>query len=136
MPKLIINDKSNIRQNISMNFFLDDEIITFKGIKKEIEYVDYGEHTIKASTLFVKSLEQKINIEKEVTEIEIRFNWKIWLFDLIFWLSITILLFKTLNGETATSKFLFSALTLGVLGNLCLIIGKPLVLKVKEQIKY
>ena len=44
MPKLIINDKSNIRQNISMNFFLDDEIITFKGIKKEIEYVDYGEH--------------------------------------------------------------------------------------------
>lgn len=136
MPKLIINDKSNIRQNISMNFFLDDEIITFKGIKKEIEYVDYGEHTIKASTLFVKSLEQKINIEKEVTEIEIRFNWKIWLFALIFWLLITILLFKTLNGEIATSKFLFSALALGVLGNLCLIIGKPLVLKVKEQIKY
>jgi len=103
MPKLIINDKSNIRQNISMNFFLDDEIITFKGTKKEIE---------------------------------IRFNWKNWLFALIFWLSITILLFKTLNGETATSKFLFSVLTLGVLGNLCLIIGKPLVLKVKEQIKY
>ena len=95
MPKLIINDKSNIRQNISMNFFLDDEIITFKGTKKEIEYVDYGEHTIKASTLFVKSLEQKINIEKEVMEIEIRFNWKNWLFALIFWLSITILLFKT-----------------------------------------
>ena len=69
-------------------------------------------------------------------EIEIRFNWKNWLFALIFWLSITILLFKTLNGEIATSKFLFSALTLGVLGNLCLIIGKPLVLKVKEQIKY
>lgn len=136
MPKLIINDKSNIRQNISMNFFLDDEIITFKGTKKEIEYVDYGEHTIKASTLFVKSLEQKINIEKEVTEIEIRFNWKNWLFALIFWLLITILLFKTLNGEIATSKFLFSALALGVLGNLCLIIGKPLVLKVKEQIKY
>ena len=132
MPKLIINDKSNIRQNISMNFFLDDEIITFKGIKKEIEYVDYGEHTIKASTLFVKSLEQKINIEKEVMEIEIRFNWKNWLFALIFWLLITILLFKTLNGEIATSKFLFSALALGVLGNLCLIIGKPLVLKVKE----
>ena len=131
MPKLIINDKSNIRQNISMNFFLDDEIITFKGIKKEIEYVDYGEHTIKASTIFVKSSEQK-----EVMEIEIRFNWKNWLFALIFWLSITILLFKTLNGEIATSKFLFSALTLGVLGNLCLIIGKPLVLKVKEQIKY
>ena len=132
MPKLITNDKSNIRQNISMDFFLDDEIITFKGTKKEIEYVDYGEHTIKASTFFIKSSEQKINIEKEVTEIEIRFNWKIWLFALIFWLLITILLFKTLNGEIATSKFLFSALALGVLGNLCLIIGKPLVLKVKE----
>ena len=132
MPKLIVNNKSNIRQNISMNFFLDDEIITFKGTKKEIEYVDYGEHIIKASTLFVKSSEQKINIEKEVMEIEIRFNWKNWLFALIFWLLITILLFKTLNGEIATSKFLFSALALGVLGNLCLIIGKPLVLKVKE----
>lgn len=36
MPKLIINDKSNIRQNISMNFFLDDEIITFKGTKKKL----------------------------------------------------------------------------------------------------
>ena len=132
MPKLIVNDKSNIRQNISMDFFLDDEIITFKGIKKEIEYIDYGEHTIKASTLFVKSLEQKINIEKEVTEIEIRFNWKIWLFALIFWLSITILLFKTLNRGMESSKFLFSALILGVLGNLCLIIGKPLILKVKE----
>ena len=93
MPKLIINDKSNIRQNISMNFFLDDEIITFKGIKKEIEYVDYGEHTIKASTLFVKSSEQKINIEKEVMEIEIRFNWKNWLFALIFWLSISSIVF-------------------------------------------
>ena len=34
MPKLIINDKSNIRQNISMDFFLDGEIIAFKGIKK------------------------------------------------------------------------------------------------------
>ena len=127
MPKLIINDKSNIRQNISMNFFLDDEIITFKGTKKEIEYVDYGEHTIKVRTLYFKSSEQKINIEKEI-----RFNWKNWLFALIFWLSITILLFKTLNGEIETSKFLLSALTLGVLGNLCLIIGKPLVLKVKE----
>ena len=132
MPKLIINDKSNIRQNISMDFFLDGEIIAFKGIKKEIEYVDYGDHTIKASTLFIKSSEQKINIEKEITEIEIRFNWKNWLFALIFWLSITILLFKTLNGVMESSKFLFSALTLGVLGNLCLIIGKPLVLKVKE----
>ena len=135
MPKLIINDKSG-RMDSSMDFFLDGKFITFKETKKEIEDVDYGEHTIKAQTLFLKSLNQKINIEKEVTEIEIRFNWKIWLFALIFWLSITILLFKTLNGETTTSKFLFSALTLGVLGNLCLIIGKPLVLKVKEQIKY
>ena len=131
MPKLVINDKSG-KKNTSMNFFLDDKVIKFKENKKEIENVDYGEHTIKASTLFVKSSEQKINIEKEVMEIEIRFNWKNWLFALIFWLSITILLFKTLNGEIETSKFLLSALTLGVLGNLCLIIGKPLVLKVKK----
>ena len=114
MPKLIINDKSNIRQNISMNFFLDDEIITFKGIKKEIEYVDYGEHTIKASTLFVKSSEQKINIEKEVMEIEIRFNWKNWLFALIFWLSITILLFSKFTISQIIFSF-FSSLSITIL---------------------
>ena len=75
MPKLIINDKSG-RMDSSMDFFLDGKFITFKETKKEIEDVDYGEHTIKAQTLFLKSLNQKINIEKEVTEIEIKLDWK------------------------------------------------------------
>ena len=66
MPKLIINDKSG-RMDSSMDFFLDGKFITFKETKKEIEDVDYGEHTIKAQTLFLKSLNQKINIEKEVS---------------------------------------------------------------------
>ena len=74
MPKLVINDKSG-KKNTSMNFFLDDEVIKFKENKKEIENVDYGEHTIKARTLYFKSSEQKINIEKEVTEIEIKQNY-------------------------------------------------------------
>jgi len=134
MPKIIIESKispngAGDRFKLKIN---DEKIVEVKFNEKTEIDVDYGEHTIKASTLFVKSSEQKINIEKEVMEIEIRFNWKNWLFALIFWLLITILLFKTLNGEIATSKFLFSALTLGVLGNLCLIIGKPLVLKVKK----
>ena len=75
MPKLIINDKSG-RMDSSMDFFLDGKFIAFKETKKEIEDVDYGEHTIKAQTLFLKSLNQKINIEKEVTEIEIKLDWK------------------------------------------------------------
>ena len=75
MPKLVINDKSG-KKNTSMNFFLDDEVIKFKENKKEIENVDYGEHTIKVRTLYFKSSEQKINIEKEVTEIEIKLDWK------------------------------------------------------------
>ena len=75
MPKLIINDKSG-RMDSSMDFFLDGKFITFKETKKEIEDIDYGEHTIKAQTLFLKSLNQKINIEKEVMEIEIKLDWK------------------------------------------------------------
>ena len=75
MPKLIINDKSG-RMDSSMDFFLDGKFITFKETKKEIEDVDYGEHTVKAQTLFLNSLNQKINIEKEVTEIEIKLDWK------------------------------------------------------------
>ena len=75
MPKLVINDKSG-KKNTSMNFFLDDEVIKFKENKKEIENVDYGEHTIKVRTLYFKSSEQKINIEKEVTEIEMKLDWK------------------------------------------------------------
>ena len=78
MPKLTINDKSG-KKNISINFFLDDKVIKFKENKKEIENVDYGEHTIKVRTLYFKSSEQKINIEKEVTEIEIKQNYKVYL---------------------------------------------------------
>ena len=58
MPKLVINDKSG-KKNTSMNFFLDDKVIKFKENKKEIENVDYGEHTIKVRTLYFKSSEQK-----------------------------------------------------------------------------
>ena len=78
MPKLVINDKSG-KKNISINFFLDDKVIKFKENKKEIENVDYGEHTIKVRTLYFKSSEQKINIEKEVTEIEIKQNYRVYL---------------------------------------------------------
>ena len=78
MPKLIINDKSG-KKNISINFFLYDKVIKFKENKKEIENVDYGEHTIKVKTLYFKSSAQKINIEKEVTEIEIKQNYKVYL---------------------------------------------------------
>ena len=132
MPKLIINDKSNIRQNISMNFFLDDEIITFKGTKKEIEYVDYGEHTIKVRTLYFKSSEQKINIEKEVTEIEIKQNYRVYLlFVCLVIISLLGAFLKIKLKIEASKGFLYMILFVIVM-NLYFVFGNPLVLKVKE----
>lgn len=132
MPKLIINDKSNIRQNISMNFFLDDEIITFKGTKKEIEYVDYGEHTIKVRTLYFKSSEQKINIEKEVTEIEIKQNYRVYLlFVCLVIISLLGAFLKIKLKIEANKGFLYMILFVIVM-NLYFVFGNPLVLKVKE----
>ena len=129
MPKLIINDKSNIRQNISMDFFLDDEIITFKGTKKEIEYVDYGEHTIKASTLFVKSSEQKINIEKEITEIEIKLDRKNQVIALIFYVCWIYWVFIE-KGEAY--KLVLGIAILSIVVYLCRIFRNTLILEVKK----
>lgn len=132
MPKLIINDKSNIRQNISMNFFLDDEVIKFKENKKEIENVDYGEHTIKVRTLYFKSSEQKINIEKEVTEIEIKQNYRVYLlFVCLVIISLLGTFLKIKLKIEASKGFLYMILFVIVM-NLYFVFGNPLVLKVKE----
>ena len=131
MPKLVINDKSG-KKNTSMNFFLDDEVIKFKENKKEIENVDYGEHTIKARTLYFKSSEQKINIEKEVTEIEIKQNYRIYLlFVCLVIISLLGVFLKIKLKIEASKGFLYMILFVIVM-NLYFVFGNPLVLKVKE----
>ena len=131
MPKLVINDKSG-KKNTSMNFFLDDEVIKFKENKKEIEYVDYGEHTIKARTLYFKSSEQKINIEKEVTEIEIKQNYRVYLlFVCLVIISLLGAFLKIKLKIEASKGFLYMILFVIVM-NLYFVFGNPLVLKVKE----
>lgn len=131
MPKLVINDKSG-KKNTSMNFFLDDEVIKFKENKKEIENVDYGEHTIKVRTLYFKSSEQKINIEKEVTEIEIKQNYKVYLlFVCLVVISLLGVFLKIKLKIEASKGFLYMILFVIVM-NLYFVFGNPLVLKVKE----
>ena len=131
MPKLVINDKSG-KKNISMNFFLDDEVIKFKENKKEIENVDYGEHTIKVRTLYFKSSEQKINIEKEVTEIEIKQNYRVYLlFVCLVIISLLGVFLKIKLKIEASKGFLYMILFVIVM-NLYFVFGNPLVLKVKE----
>ena len=131
MPKLVINDKSG-KKNTSMNFFLDDEVIKFKENKKEIENVDYGEHTIKVRTLYFKSFEQKINIEKEVTEIEIKQNYKVYLlFVCLVVISLLGAFLKIKLKIEASKGFLYMILFVIVM-NLYFVFGNPLVLKVKE----
>ena len=131
MPKLVINDKSG-KKNTSMNFFLDDEVIKFKENKKEIENVDYGEHTIKVRTLYFKSSEQKINIEKEVTEIEIKQNYKVYLlFVCLVVISLLGAFLKIKLKIEASKSFLYMILFVIVM-NLYFVFGNPLVLKVKE----
>ncbi|WP_314713250.1 hypothetical protein [Leptotrichia wadei] len=131
MPKLVINDKSG-KKNTSMNFFLDDEVIKFKENKKEIENVDYGEHTIKVRTLYFKSSEQKINIEKEVTEIEIKQNYRVYLlFVCLVIISLLGVFLKIKLKIEASKGFLYMILFVIVM-NLYFVFGNPLVLKVKE----
>lgn len=131
MPKLVINDKSG-KKNTSMNFFLDDKVIKFKENKKEIENVDYGEHTIKVRTLYFKSSEQKINIEKEVTEIEIKQNYRIYLlFVCLVIISLLGVFLKIKLKIEASKGFLYMILFVIVM-NLYFVFGNPLVLKVKE----
>ena len=131
MPKLVINDKSG-KKNTSMNFFLDDEVIKFKENKKEIENVDYGEHTIKVRTLYFKSSEQKINIEKEVTEIEIKQNYRVFLlFVCLVIISLLGAFLKIKLKIEASKGFLYMILFVIVM-NLYFVFGNPLVLKVKE----
>ena len=131
MPKLIINDKSG-KKNTSMNFFLDDKVIKFKENKKEIENVDYGEHTIKVRTLYFKSSEQKINIEKEVTEIEIKQNYRVYLlFVCLVIISLLGAFLKIKLKIEASKGFLYMILFVIVM-NLYFVFGNPLVLKVKE----
>ena len=131
MPKLVINDKSG-KKNTSMNFFLDDEVIKFKENKKEIENVDYGEHTIKVRTLYFKSSEQKINIKKEVTEIEIKQNYKVYLlFVCLVVISLLGAFLKIKLKIEASKGFLYMILFVIVM-NLYFVFGNPLVLKVKE----
>ena len=131
MPKLIINDKSG-KKNISINFFLDDKVIKFKENKKEIENVDYGEHTIKVRTLYFKSSEQKINIEKEVTEIEIKQNYRVYLlFVCLVIISLLGAFLKIKLKIEANKGFLYMILFVIVM-NLYFVFGNPLVLKVKE----
>ena len=131
MPKLVINDKSG-KKNTSMNFFLDDEVIKFKENKKEIENVDYGEHTIKVRTLYFKSSEQKINIEKEVTEIEIKQNYRVYLlFVCLVVISLLGSFLKIKLKIEASKGFLYMILFVIVM-NLYFVFGNPLVLKVKE----
>ena len=131
MPKLVINDKSG-KKNTSMNFFLDDEVIKFKENKKEIENVEYGEHTIKVRTLYFKSSEQKINIEKEVTEIEIKQNYRVYLlFVCLVIISLLGAFLKIKLKIEASKGFLYMILFVIVM-NLYFVFGNPLVLKVKE----
>jgi len=131
MPKLVINDKSG-KKNTSMNFFLDDKVIKFKENKKEIENVDYGKHTIKVRTLYFKSSEQKINIEKEVTEIEIKQNYKVYLlFVCLVVISLLGVFLKIKLKIEASKGFLYMILFVIVM-NLYFVFGNPLVLKVKE----
>ena len=131
MPKLVINDKSG-KKNTSMNFFLDDEVIKFKENKKEIENVDYGEHTIKVRTLYFKSSKQKINIEKEVTEIEIKQNYRVYLlFVCLVIISLLGVFLKIKLKIEASKGFLYMILFVIVM-NLYFVFGNPLVLKVKE----
>lgn len=131
MPKLVINDKSD-KKNTSMNFFLDDKVIKFKENKKEIENVDYGEHTIKVRTLYFKSSEQKINIEKEVTEIEIKQNYRVYLlFVCLVIISLLGVFLKIKLKIEASKGFLYMILFVIVM-NLYFVFGNPLVLKVKE----
>ena len=131
MPKLVINDKSG-KKNTSMNFFLDDKVIKFKENKKEIENVDYGEHTIKVRTLYFKSSKQKINIEKEVTEIEIKQNYKVYLlFVCLVVISLLGAFLKIKLKIEASKGFLYMILFVIVM-NLYFVFGNPLVLKVKE----
>ena len=131
MPKLVINDKSG-KKNTSMHFFLDDKVIKFKENKKEIEDVDYGEHTIKVRTLYFKSSEQKINIEKEVTEIEIKQNYRVYLlFVCLVIISLLGVFLKIKLKIEASKGFLYMILFVIVM-NLYFVFGNPLVLKVKE----
>jgi len=131
MPKLVINDKSG-KKNTSMNFFLDDKVIKFKENKKEIENVDYGKHTIKVRTLYFKSSEQKINIEKEVTEIEIKQNYRVYLlFVCLVIISLLGVFLKIKLKIEASKGFLYMILFVIVM-NLYFVFGNPLVLKVKE----
>ena len=131
MPKLVINDKSG-KKNTSMNFFLDDKVIKFKENKKEIENVDYGEHTIKVRTLYFKSSEQKMNIEKEVIEIEIKQNYKVYLlFVCLVVISLLGAFLKIKLKIEASKGFLYMILFVIVM-NLYFVFGNPLVLKVKE----
>ena len=131
MPKLVINDKSG-KKNTSMNFFLDDKVIKFKENKKEIENVDYGEHTIKVRTLYFKSSEQKINIEKEVTEIEIKQNYRVYLlFVCLVIISLLGVFLKIKLKIEASKGFLYMILFVIVM-NLYFVFGNPLVLKIKE----
>lgn len=131
MPKLVINDKSG-KKNTSMNFFLDDKVIKFKENKKEIENVDYGEHTIKVRTLYFKSSEQRINIEKEVTEIEIKQNYRVYLlFVCLVIISLLGIFLKIKLKIEASKGFLYMILFVIVM-NLYFVFGNPLVLKVKE----
>ena len=131
MPKLVINDKSG-KKNTSMNFFLDDKVIKFKENKKEIENVDYGEHTIKVKTLYFKSSAQKINIEKEVTEIEIKQNYRVYLlFVCLVVISLLGAFLKIKLKIEASKGFLYMILFVIVM-NLYFVFGNPLILKVKE----
>ena len=131
MPKLVINDKSG-KKNTSMNFFLDDKVIKFKENKKEIENVDYGEHTIKVRTLYFKSSEQKINIEKEVTEIEIKQNYRVYLL-LVCLVIISLLgVFLKIKLKIEASKGFLYMILFVIVMNLYFVFGNPLVLKIKE----
>ena len=131
MPKLVINDKSG-KKNTSMNFFLDDKVIKFKENKKEIENVDYGEHTIKVRTLYFKSSEQKINIEKEVTEIEIKQNYRVYLLFVCLVIISLLGVFLKIKLKIETSKGFLYMILFVIVMNLYFVFGNPLVLKVKE----
>ena len=131
MPKLVINDKSG-KKNTSMNFFLDDEVIKFKENKKEIENVDYGEHTIKVRTLYFKSSEQKINIEKEVTEIEIKQNYRVYLFFVCLVIISLLGAFLKIKIKIEASKGFLYMILFVIVMNLYFVFGNPLILKVKE----
>ena len=131
MPKLVINDKSG-KKNTSMNFFLDDKVIKFKENKKEIENVDYGEHTIKVRTLYFKSSEQKINIEKEVTEIEIKQNYKVYLLFVCLVVISLLGAFLKIKLKIEASKGFLCMILFVIVMNLYFVFGNPLVLKVKE----